>query len=454
MSSVVPGAIDAKKQRVPRPVTIEIARIVDVLSGKYDGAVVHIRGWLHNVRSSGGIVFLQVRDGTGIVQCTVRKGGVTENVFEDFAKAGLESAVELQGAVSSDSRAPGGKEIKVQEGRVPYPALEEFPIAKQFHGPEFLLDNRHLSIRSEKMQAVLRIRATVLHAVREWFDTNGFTEVQVPTLITAAVEGGSTLFEVKYFDEKAYLSQSWQLYAEAMISSVGSIYTVAPSFRAEKSRTRRHLTEYWHIEAEEPWSGLERIMKVEEELLSHTITRLRRERSAEFRLFGRSDEDLARVKLPFPRITYDEALKMIEGESAGLKWGDDLGYEQEKILTVKFDRPFFVTHYPKRAKAFYHKPDPKNPETTLSVDMLAPEGYGEITGGGERIADYDALMARVKEEGMDPKSYQWYLDIRKFGSVPHAGFGMGLERTVAWLCKLDHIRDAIAFPRLINRIYP
>ncbi len=432
----------------------EVAGIRDILDGDYDGKIVRVRGWLHNVRSSGGIVFLQVRDGSGIVQCTVRKGNVPDSVFEEFAKAGLESAVDIEGTVSSDPRAPGGKELKVQAGHVPYPALEEFPIAKKFHGPEFLLDNRHLYIRNEKMQAILRIRATLLAAFREWFDIHGFTEVQVPTLITAAVEGGSTLFEVKYFEEKAYLSQSWQLYAESMISSVGPIYTVAPSFRAEKSRTRRHLTEYWHIEAEEPWSGLERIMQVEEELLNHAIERLRKERPTELRLFDRLDEDLAKIKPPFPRITYDEALKMIADEAAGVKWGDDLGYEQEKLLTVKFDRPFFVTHYPKKAKAFYHKPDPKNPEVTLSADMLAPEGYGEITGGGERISDYETLLGRVREEGMDPKNYQWYLDIRKFGSVPHAGFGLGLERTVAWVCKLDHIRDAIAFPRLINRIYP
>jgi asparaginyl-tRNA synthetase len=304
------------------------------------------------------------------------------------------------------------------------------------------------------MRSMLHVRAVVLSAVREWFEREHFLEVQVPILTGAAVEGGSTLFEVKYFDEKAYLTQSWQLYAEALVASVGRIYTVAPSFRAEKSRTRRHLTEYWHVEAEAPWCDLECIMRVEEDMLSHVAKRVMEKCSLELELFGRKIEDLERVKTPFPRVTYSEAFRMIGGENSGIKYGDDLGYEQEKMLTVHYDRPFFVTGYPKRAKAFYHKPDPTNPELTLSVDMLAPEGYGEITGGGQRIDDYNMLLARIREEGLDEKSYAWYLDLRKFGSVPHSGFGMGLERVISWMLKLEHIRDAIAFPRLINRIYP
>ncbi len=262
------------------------------------------------------------------------------------------------------------------------------------------------------------------------------------------------MFEVKYFEEKAFLTQSWQLYAEALIASVGRIYTVAPSFRAERSRTRRHLTEYWHVEAEAPWCDLDGIIRVEEEMLSYILEQLIVRCADELGLFGRKLEDLRRVVPPFPRITYDDAFRMIGGEESGIMWGDDLGYEQEKLLTEHFDRPFFVTGYPKKAKAFYHKPDPSRPEVTMSVDMLAPEGYGEITGGGQRIEEYDALVGRMKEEGLDPKSYGWYLDLRKYGSVPHSGFGMGLERLVSWVCKLDHIRDAIAFPRLINRVYP
>src|SRR5205814_8641745 len=292
--------------------------------------------------------------------------------FEDFQSARIESSVELRGEVKADPRAPGGREIQVDEGRVVHPALEEFPIAKQFHGPEFLLDQRHLFVRSDKMRSILRLRAVVLSAVREWFDKHGFTEVHVPTLTSAAVEGGATLFEVKYFDQKAYLTQSWQLYAEALIASVGRIYTVAPSFRAEKSRTRRHLTEYWHLEAEAPYVDLEGIMEVEEQMLSHLVGQLLERTSTQLALFERKREDLEKVKPPFPRITYDDAFKMIGGERAGIKWGDDLGYEQEKILTTHFDRPFFVTRYPKKAKAFYHKPDPLNPEVTLSVDLLSP----------------------------------------------------------------------------------
>jgi asparaginyl-tRNA synthetase len=388
------------------------------------------------------------------VQCTIRKGEVDAKVFDLFLSTRVESSVQIEGEVKPDPRAVGGREIIVHSGKVDSAALEEFPIAKQFQGPDFLLDKRHLFVRSDKMRAVLKVRAVILSAARSWLDSHDYLEVQVPTLTSAAVEGGSTLFEVKYFDEKAYLTQSWQLYAEALIAAVGKIYTIAPSFRAEKSRTRRHLTEYWHLEAEAPYVDLDGIMEVEEQMLSHVVGQLLERTSTQLALFERKREDLEKVKPPFPRITYDDAFKMIGGEKSGIKWGDDLGYEQEKILTTHFDRPFFVTRYPKKAKAFYHKPDPLNPEATLSVDLLAPEGYGEITGGGQRIEDYDALIARIREEGLDPKSYAWYLDLRKFGSVPHSGFGMGLERVVSWVCKLEHIRDAIAFPRLINRVYP
>lgn len=430
------------------------ARVEDILRDSLDDRTVTVRGWLQNRRSTGGVAFLLIRDGSGVVQATLRKDSVDEETFDALTRTGLESVVEVSGHVRPDSRAPGGREIVVVSGRIQDAARDEFPIAKKFHGPEFLLDQRHLVIRSDKMRSMLRVRAVVLSAVREWFDKHHFLEVQVPTLTSAAVEGGSTLFEVKYFDEKAYLTQSWQLYAEALVASVGRIYTVAPSFRAEKSRTRRHLTEYWHVEAEAPWCDLDCIMRVEEELLTFVVGQVLEKCGMELELFGRKREDLLRIQVPFPRITYADAFKMIGGEASGIKFGDDLGYEQEKLLTQHFDRPFFVTGYPKKAKAFYHKPDPSNPEVTLSVDMLAPEGYGEITGGGQRIDDYDMLLARIREEGLDEKNYSWYLDLRKYGSVPHSGFGMGLERVVSWLLKLEHIRDAIAFPRLINRIYP
>ena len=432
----------------------EAVRVQDVLTGSLDGKEVLVRGWLQNKRSSGGIVFLFIRDGTDVVQCTVRKGEVDAKLFDLFLSTRVESSVQIEGEVKPDTRAVGGREIIVHSGKVDSAALEEFPIAKQFQGPDFLLDKRHLFVRSDKMRAVLKIRAVILSAAHSWLDSHDYLEVQVPTLTSAAVEGGSTLFEVKYFDEKAYLTQSWQLYAEALIAAVGKIYTIAPSFRAEKSRTRRHLTEYWHLEAEAPYVELDGIMEIEEQMLSHVVGQLLERAGAQLTLFERRREDLEKVKPPFPRITYDDAFKMIGGERSGIKWGDDLGYDQEKVLTTHFDRPFFVTRYPKKAKAFYHKPDPSNPEVTLSVDLLAPEGYGEITGGGQRIEDYAALISRIKEEGLDPKSYEWYLDLRKFGSVPHSGFGMGLERVVSWVCKLEHIRDAIAFPRLINRVYP
>ncbi len=429
------------------------ASVRRILKGGLEGQKVALRGWLQNKRSSGGIQFLLLRDGSGVVQCTMRKEKVDLKVFEEFLSARVESAVELSGVVNKDLRAAGGWELMVDTGKVVFGATEDFPIAKKYHGPDFLLDHRHLFVRSDRLRSVLRVRAVLLSAARSWFDENGFTEVHVPSLTSAAVEGGATLFEVKYFDEKAYLTQSWQLYAEALIASVGRIFTVAPSFRAEASRTRRHLTEYWHVEAEAPWCDLDGIMKVEEELLTHMLLKLVETCRSELELFGRKIEDLEQVRPPFPRIAYDEAWKMIGGESSGIGWGEDLGYEQEKALTAKFDRPFFVARYPKKAKAFYHKPDPSNPELTLSVDMLA-QSVGEITGGGERIEDYDLLMSRIEEEGLDPKSYSWYLDLRKFGCVPHAGFGLGLERVVMWVCKLDHIRDAIAFPRLINRAYP
>jgi asparaginyl-tRNA synthetase len=304
------------------------------------------------------------------------------------------------------------------------------------------------------MNRILRVRAKVLEAAREWFKENGFIEVQVPIIVGAACEGGSTLFELKYFDSKAYLTQSWQLYGEAMIFGFGKCYTIAPSFRAEKSRTRRHLTEFWHLEAEMPFCDFEGLMKIEEELVWFILQKIARECSTELKELGRNPEDLLKMKPPFPRIRYEEAIKILQEKGVNVKYGDDLGADEEKVLALQFDRPFFVTHFPKGIKAFYHKPDPNQPDVTLSVDVLAPEGYGEIIGSGERIESYEELMKRIEEEKLDVSAYQWYLDLRKFGSVQHAGFGLGIERFVMWVCKLKHIRDATAFPRLINRIYP
>jgi asparaginyl-tRNA synthetase len=424
-----------------------------ILAGDTDSTRVKLRGWLHNRRSSGGILFLIIRDGTGFLQCTAKKDQLGEK-FSEIEALPLESTVELEGEVVRDPRAPRGYELRITDVLVLHRSLEDFPIAKKYHGPEFLLDNRHFWIRSKKMQTILRVRALVIDESRRWLKEHGYMEVQVPILVSAAVEGGSTLFEVKYFDEKAYLTQSWQLYAEAMIASLGKIYTLAPSFRAEKSRTRRHLTEFWQLELEEPWLDLEGLIKVEEGLLLHICHEVAAQAREELKELGRDPDELTSLKPPLPTITYDKAIELIQKADSSFKWGTDLGYNQEKILTKDFTTPFFVTHYPKGVKAFYHMPDPKRPEVTLSVDLLAPEGYGEITGGGQRIHDYEQLMHRIDEEHLNPKDYSWYLDLRKYGTVPHSGFGMGIERTLTWICKLKHIRDAAAFPRLMNRLRP
>jgi asparaginyl-tRNA synthetase len=425
--------------------------VSEILSGKVKGEAA-IHGWIHHRRSSGGILFWIIRDGTGFIQCTLRKDDFPD--LKELEKLPVESVVEIKGEVRKDERAPGGYELRAKKLRVLSKAMEEFPIAKKYHGPKFLLDHRHLWIRSEKMHAMLKIRAKILDAAREWFEKHGFLEVQPPMIVGAACEGGATLFELKYFGKKAYLTQSWQLYGEAFISAVGRCYTIAPSFRAEKSRTRRHLTEYWHLEAEMPFCDIQELMKIEEELITYILHKVAKECEEELRIFGRDPKDLLKIKTPFPRITYDQAIELLQKDGVKIKWGEDLGADEERILTQHFDTPFFVTHYPKGIKAFYHKPDPKRPEVTLSVDMLAPEGYGEIIGSGERIETYEELMKRIKEEKLDPKDYAWYLDLRKWGSVQHSGFGLGVERLVMWICKLKHIRDAIAFPRLINRVYP
>jgi len=423
-----------------------------ILAGKTEKATVH--GWLHNKRSSGGIVFFIIRDGTGTMQCTIRKDKLDKKIFDELEKLPAESLVEFSGTVKKDPRALGGCELIAETARVEQKAAEKFPIEKKAQGPEYLMDNRHFWLRSKKMQNIIRVRSKFLLAAREWFAKNGFTEIQVPVIVGAAVEGGSTLFEIKYFGRKAYLTQSWQLYAEAAIASIGKCFTVAPSFRAEKSRTRRHLTEYTHMEAEEPWCDLEGTMKTQEQLVSFICHYLAANATDELKFFGRDPKELLEIKLPFKRVAYDEAIKILQSKGVKIKWGDDIDWRHEKVLTMQFDKPFFLTHFPKGIKAFYHKPDPKRPEVTLSADMLAPEGYGEVTGSGQRIHDYDELMQRIKEDKLDVSSYQWYIDLRKYGMPPHAGFGLGVERVTAWLLKLKHIRDAVLFPRLINRVYP
>jgi len=432
----------------------ELVEVAKILEGGMEAKQVRIRGWLHARRMGGGIRFLLLRDGSGIIQCTAKKDQVGDQTFRMLGEVPRESTLELSGIVQRDTRSPGGIEISLQGVKVLHRSTEQFPIARKRHGPDFLLDHRHLWVRSEKMQKTMRVRAEMLEAARAWFKSQGYTEIQVPTLITAAVEGGSTLFEVKYFDAKAYLTQSWQLYAEAVISSLGKIFTVAPSFRAEKSRTRRHLTEYWHLEAEAPWVDLEGILKVQEELLSSMCWYLAQKMGDELRWIGRDPKYLEQIAPPFPRLSYDKAIETLTEKGMDIQWGADLGWREERTLTLEFEKPFFLTHFPKGVKAFYHMPDPSRPEVTLSADLLAPEGYGEITGGGQRIHDLDQLLKRIDEEHLDYKAYEWYVDLRKYGTVPHSGFGMGVERTLSWICKLRHIRDAILFPRLIGRVYP
>lgn len=431
----------------------EFTEIGEVLSGKSAGDV-KLRGWLVNKRSSGGIQFLILRDRSGYVQCTIKKDDVDDTLFDKIDALQPESVVAIQGKAAKDSRAPGGYEVSIKKIDIISESLPDWPISKKEHGVEFLLDKRHLHLRSKKMQAMLKIRSKVMQIARQWLLDHGYYEFQSPIFISAACEGGSTLFPVDYFGKPAYLTQSWQLYAEAAISSIGKIFTLAPSFRAEKSRTRRHLTEFWHLEVEEPFCDIDCTMKMQEEFVSHICQTIAKEMPEELKMFGRDPKEMLAVKSPFKRVTYDQAIEIIKKEGGSVKWGDDLTWLQEKILTMEHKIPFFVYKYPKGVKAFYHMPDPENPKVTLSADLLAPEGYGELIGGGQRIHDYDHLMQRVKEDKLDPKDYEWYIDLRKWGTVPHSGFGMGIERLLMWILKLEHIRDAIAFPRTMTRSDP
>lgn len=429
--------------------------IAKILGGKHDEEQVHIRGWLYNSRSSGGLVFLHIRDGTGVLQCTVNKKNVDEATFNNLERLTMESTLELGGKARVDQRAPGGYELSVNNLGTVYEAQPDFPITKKEHGLEFLLDNRHLQVRDPRLQSIFKIKAEFLKAARAWFAENGYTETQSPSFTSAACEGGSTLFEVKYFDKKnVYLSQSWQLYAEAMISSLGKIYTIAPSFRAEPSRTRRHVTEFWHMEVEEPWTDHDGIMKVGDALVTHIAHHLAETMPKEIQATGRDPKDLLKIETPFPRIKYDEAVEILQKDGVEMLWGDDFGWQQEAPLTKHFDLPFWVTGFPTGIKPFYHMPDPARPDTTKSGDLLAPEGYGEIIGGGQRVHDYNQLLQRVLDDNLNPEDYKWYMELRKWGTVPHSGFGLGVERVLTWMLKLEHIRDTIPFPRDMRRVYP
>lgn len=422
-------------------------KIAEVLRAD-EGEEMTIRGWVYRHRDLGEKVFLVVRDSTGIIQAVF--SGEQASVARE---ADVESSVKISGIVKSDPRAPGSKEIVGDRLEV-IGVSRNFPISKDY-SREFLLDVRHLWVRSRRMQAILKIRHTVFGALHEYFREHGYYEVQAPMFITAAVEGGATLFPVKYVDESTvYLTQSSQFYLEALIFSLEKVYTIAPSFRAEKSRTRRHLTEFWHCEAEEAWASLDDIMHVEEELVWHAVERVLERNSEELKLLGRDARKLELCEPPFYRISYDEAIEMLERKGFKLRWGDDFGADEERAIVEEFDKPVFVHRFPVKAKAFYHKNDPKRPEVTLSADLLASEGYGEIVGGGERIDRLEDLLTKISEFGLRPEDYEWYLDLRRYGSVPHAGFGLGIDRLVMWVAGLDHIVDAIPFPRTLRRAYP
>ncbi len=426
---------------------------IDHLSS-FDDKTVTIRGWVYNKRSSGKIHFILVRDGSGIAQCVAVKNQLTPDVFGMFDLLTQESSVAVTGKVHKDDRAPGGFELQVEDMKTVHIATE-YPITPKEHGTEFLMDHRHLWLRSSRQHAILRIRHQIIKAVREFFDNKGFTLVDSPILTPASVEGTSTLFETEYFDlGKAYLTQSGQLYAEASAMAFGKVYCFGPTFRAEKSKTRRHLTEFWMVEPEVAWADLNDDMDLAEEFIEHVVQTVLKNSPEELKLLERDVTKLQPVRRPFARLHYDEAVEILKKNGVNFEYGNDLGGTDETIVSQQYDRPVMVHHYPAACKAFYMKRDPERPELTLSVDVLAPEGYGEIIGGSQREDDYDTLVKRLEEFKLPREPFEWYLDLRKYGSVPHSGFGLGIERTVAWICGLDHVRETIPFPRMIYRNTP
>ncbi len=426
-------------------------QISRVLEGALDGEEVSIRGWVFRTRSSGSLAFVTVRDSSGIIQTVASKKDMDEEGFVALKKALVESSVEITGRVNPDERAPGGRELHVTSARVVHSA-EVFPIYKD-KSEEYLLDVRHLWLRSREMTATLKLRSTIIKALREHYYGEGYFESQGPMFVGGQVEGGSTLFEVPYYDRKVYLTQSSQLYLEALIFSMEKVFTLAPSFRAEKSRTRRHVTEFWHFEIETAWVGNDGMMDIEEETIRHVARRCLELRHDELETLGRDLEALRAVEQPFPRMRYDEAVETMQANGASVEWGDDFGYEEEKALTKDTLVPIFIHHFPRELKAFYHRPDPSEPERVLNHDLIAPV-VGEIIGGGERIWDLEVLLDRIDDEGLDREAYQWYIDLRRFGSVPHSGYGMGVDRVVQWIGGISHIKWALPFPRDKRRIYP
>ena len=430
--------------------------------GAHSGQTVTIRGWLYNLRESGKLLFPIFRDGTGVIQGVVAKNAVAPEVFDSVKSLTQESSVIVEGKVRADRRAPGGYELDVSNVQVVQrvPESDPYPISLKEHGVDFLMEHRHLWVRTPRQAAILRVRAEIIKAARDFLDDHGFTLTDPPILTPAACEGTSTLFPVDYFEEQAYLTQSGQLYIEATAMALGKVYSFGPTFRAEKSKTRRHLTEFWMVEPEVAYATLDDLMELAEELIWFIVKRCLERRRNDLQIIGRDVTKLEKIEPPFPRISYDDAVKMLqEGFERGsletrFQWGGDLGSPDETYLSSKFDKPLMVHRYPATVKAFYMEPDPQRPDLALCVDVLAPQGYGEIIGGSQRMASYDLLVKRIHEHNLPEEAFKWYLDLRKYGSVPHGGFGMGIERAVAWICGLEHVRETIPFPRMLHRLYP
>jgi asparaginyl-tRNA synthetase len=434
-----------------------IPRITIDRAGRHVGETVEIAGWLYNLRRSGKIAFPIVRDGSGTIQCVAVKSALPEELFESIKNLTQESSLIVTGKLRAEQRAAGGVEMDVESLEVlqRVPESDPYPITPKDHGTDFLMDHRHLWLRSQRQHAIIRVRHEAIKAVRDYFDSHGFTLVDTPIFTPAACEGTTTLFEVNYFDdEKAYLTQSGQLYNEATAMAFGKVYCFGPTFRAEKSKTRRHLTEFWMVEPEMAYATLEDVKRVAEEMVIFIVGRVLENRREELKRLERDVTKLEAIQAPFGRMSYDDAVKKLQAKGSEIQWGGDFGGTDETLLTDDQQRPLMVDRYPTAIKAFYFQPDPERPDVALGVDVLAPEGYGEIIGGGQRIHDPELLLRRIEEHGLPKEAFDWYLDLRKYGTVPHGGFGMGIERCVAWICGLEHIRETIAFPRMLNRLRP
>jgi len=414
---------------------------------------VELKGWLYNSRSSGKLIFLLVRDGTGIIQCVVSKNEIGDEVFEKARKVTQESSLTVNGVLHEEKRAPGGYELIVKDLNI-LQIAEDYPITPKEHGVAFLMEHRHLWLRSKRQWAILRIRSRIEKSLRDFLDSQGFVLIDAPILTPSAAESTTTLFQTDYFGTPAYLSQSGQLYMEAACMAFGKVYCFGPTFRSEKSKTRRHLTEFWMLEPEIAYISFEENLALQENMITFAVKEVLRNCREELSIIGRDTKLLEKIEPPFPKIHYREALEILKENGKELQWGDDLGGDEETILSQEFNKPVFVHHFPVGMKAFYMKPDPEDPKTVLAADLLAPEGYGEIIGGSQRIDDYDLLLRNIKDNNLPEDGYKWFLDLRKYGSVPHGGFGIGLERTLAWIAKLPHVRETIPFPRLLEKIYP